>query len=303
MGTTARLWLWRAPAGLEPRLRARLDDLERLWSRFLPDSEVSALNASAGEPVPVSPETLELVDKALQGSRRTRGWFDPLLLDDLCLAGYDRPFTDLGEAPALVATLDARTPTQVLVHDWSARARHVRIDTAAGTVAVPAGAAFDPGGIGKGLAADIVAAAAVHGGAVSVLVDLGGDLVCAGSAPRDGWHVDVDDPFRPGVPVARLRLPWGAVATSSTARRRWRHGDDVGHHLIDPATRRPSTSDVAAATVVAGTCWYAEVHAKAAVLAGVDAGLELLAAGGVEGLVVAADGAVHATAGMGGFLA
>jgi len=73
------------------RARRRIDDLERRWSRFLPDSEVSRLNAGAGRPVLVSPETARLVARAVDAWRLTAGRFDPTVLPALVAAGYDRP--------------------------------------------------------------------------------------------------------------------------------------------------------------------------------------------------------------------
>jgi thiamine biosynthesis lipoprotein len=90
-----------------------------------------------------------------------------------------------------------------------------------------------------------------------------------------------------------LTLGAGAVATSTTARRRWRNGGTTAHHLIDPATGEPSTSGVAAVTVVAGWASTAEVVAKAALLAGVAAGIELIESWGAAGFVVDDGGTVH----------
>ena len=55
---------------------------------------------------------------------------------------------------------------------------------------LPAGAGFDPGGIGKGLAADLAVAEALTEGAAGVCVNLGGDVRLEGSAP-DGGAYDV----------------------------------------------------------------------------------------------------------------
>jgi len=306
MGTRARLWTWGGPTDLERRLRTRLAELECRWSRFAPDSEVSRANEAAGHPLEVSAETVDLVGKAVLASQLTRGWFDPLLLPALEAAGYDRPFAELVEmteaAPPLVASVSAPTGS-IVVHEWTSPARFLRADPSTGTITVPSGAAFDPGGIGKGLAADLLLAQALVAGAASVLVDLGGDLVCGGAAPEGGWAVAVDDPFDPdGAPLTELSLPWGAVATSSKARRRWRRHGIVAHHLLDPRSGTPSTSDVVAATVVAGDCWAAEVHAKTAVVAGVEAGLEILVDNGVEGLLVDTAGGRHLTPAMAAFL-
>ncbi|WP_432850714.1 FAD:protein FMN transferase [Amycolatopsis sp. CA-161197] len=92
--------------------------------------------------------------------------------------------------------------------------------------------------------------------------------------------------------------PWvglasGAVTTSTPLRRRWRrHGLNL-HHLIDPATGRPSSTPLASATVVGAQAHWAEVVAKAAVIAGLNAGMKLVAAQQAAALLVTADGTVH----------
>ena len=58
----------------------RVSGLEARWSRFLEDSELSRVNARAGEWVPVSGDTLRLVDRSLAAWRMTDGAFDPTVL-------------------------------------------------------------------------------------------------------------------------------------------------------------------------------------------------------------------------------
>ncbi len=300
MGSTARLYVCHGPDGLSDALQRRLAELEARWSRFIESSDVSRVNARAGEPVAVSPDTVLLVRRALSASRLTGGWFDPTLLVQLVHAGYDRPFDELSrsELGGLVITVDHAASPEVRVHDWSATCQAIVVDEKAGTVSVPEGVGFDPGGIGKGLAADLLAAHAIDAGASAVLVDLGGDIVTAGLAPELGWPIDVEDPFDPASVAFSLRVPWGAVATSSRSRRRWLHDGREQHHLLDPASGSPATSDVAAATVVAGAGWLAEAYAKAAVIAGAEVGLDLLCRGGVEGVVIDRHGRRHPTPGL-----
>jgi thiamine biosynthesis lipoprotein len=162
---------------------------------------------------------------------------------------------------------------------------------------VAPGGGFDPGGIGKGLAADLVVAELMADGASGVCINVGGDLRVAGEGPEDGdWVIAVEDPRDPdGAPVAELVLASGAVATSSRCRRRW--VDDDGresHHLIDPRTGRPARTEVMSATVVAAEGWQAESLAKVAFLSGVEHFGDRLAAFGATGLVVTADGVVDA---------
>lgn len=307
MGTTVRLYFTHGIVDLDRRLSTLLDALEQTWSRFIDDSEISRLNASAGTAMRVGPSTLLLVQRAIQASSLTRGWFDPTLLVALHTAGYDRPFTQLpssGLGP-LVINVDRRADpaVSVRVHDWNAVASRVVIDHAASTVTVPTDVAFDPGGIGKGLAADLLAQAAIDGGAGAVLIDLGGDISVAGRPPAGGWPIDIEHPFDRSRSIASARLPWGAIATSSRSRRRWLGADGIErHHLIDPHTHEPTASDVAAATVIAGECWLAESVAKAAVLAGLEVGLDLVGSLGLHALLVDGDGTAHTTPGMDGFL-
>src|SRR3989442_751520 len=78
--------------------QARIDDLERRWSRFIADSELSQLNAAAGEgPQAVTAITFELIEAAADAWRRTVGVFDPTVLPSLLASGYDRSFDLINE--------------------------------------------------------------------------------------------------------------------------------------------------------------------------------------------------------------
>jgi len=270
MGTRARVLVVGGPPGLSDRLEQRVHDLEALWSRFVPDSEISRLNRAGGARLVVAPETARLVDCAISGWEATYGLFDPTVLGDLERAGYDRSFDELPLGGRVTRPL--RQPSW-LVRGCSA----IEVDLDAGTARLPAGVGFDPGGIGKGLAADIVAEEALAAGAAGVLVDLGGDVRVAGRPPRSdrNWVIDIEDPFG-GPAFGYLELTDGAVATSARTRRRWSIDGEPRHHLIDPLLGMPVDSDIVAATAVAGSGWQAEVLAKAAFVGGPVQGLGLV---------------------------
>ena len=271
MGTWAHVTVVGGPPEAAAQARGRIEQLEARWSRFRPDSEVSRLNRADGRPVLVSADTATLLERAFAGRRATGGRFDPTLLGFLVAAGYDRSFELVGTGAGVA-------------------------------VAAPrAGAGFDPGGIGKGLAADLVVQELLAAGANGACVNLGGDLRVEGAGP---WLVDVADPFDAGrPPLATLALDAAGVATSSRLRRTWEQDGTARHHLMDPATGAPAATGVAAVTVLTGEAWRAEVLAKAALLAGVDGALELLAANRAAGLVVDDAGTVHRSAGVEAFLA
>jgi len=263
--------------------RERLHELEARWSRFLADSEVSRLNAASGSPVVVSSDTLGLVERAIEGWRRTQGAFDPTVLDALIAQGYDRDFD------AIDTTAPAPSDPRP-----APGCAGITVDRIVGAIRLPRGVHFDPGGIGKGLAADLVAAQVMASDVDGVCVNLGGDLRVEGRAPDDhGWVVDLEHPLT-GRSMTHVRLRNGAVASTWRTRRVWGPPPARRHHLIDPRTGTPATSGLAGTTVLAGRAWWAEVLAKAAFLEGVTRGSALLATHQASGYLVDDDGAVHA---------
>src|SRR3954447_5494427 len=293
MGTDVHLIVVGGAKGLLPLAAAMIDELERKWSRFLPDSEVSRLNAAAGQPLPVSGETLELVAGAIAGWHDTGGRFDPTLLGAVVAAGYDRSFEQL--APASLAHDDGGRHVDWLRTHIQAPSRcgEIVVDRSAGTVTMPVDAGFDPGGIGKGFAADLVATDVMAAGADGVCVNIGGDLRVVGAAPDGGvWTVEVEDPFG-GASLGVIRMHDGGIATSSRMRRAWTHGGQPQHHLIDPCTGRPASTGLAAAAVWSGDATSAEILAKSAFLAGVDGAEQVLAGRSVSALLIEDSGAVH----------
>jgi thiamine biosynthesis lipoprotein len=287
MGTQVELLVVDAPSGALAHARARLVGLEARWSRFRPDSEISTLNHAAGQPVAVSPETFTLVTLGVLGWQGTGGRFDPTVLDALEAAGYDRTFEQL--AAGREGTHPSPGPAPGLAG--------IALDVEGGTVTLPAGSRFDPGGIGKGYAADLVCGELRAAGAAGACVNVGGDLRVSGASPRGGpWVIAVPHPHRGQ--AATVELTEGAVATSSPLRRAWRAGGRLAHHLIDPRTGQPARTGILQATVVAGEAWRAEVAAKAAFLAGLPDGLDLVSRLSADALLIDQDGRTHLTAGL-----
>jgi FAD:protein FMN transferase len=288
MGSTAHVLVDAAHTALLPQARRRLSVLESLWSRFLPDSELSRLNALAGGAVEVSPETAQIVRRCVEAWHLTEGLFDPTVLAAVESAGYDRSFEQVARA----SEATPRRPVPNLPTPAPAPGcAGIEVDGA--VVRLPAGVRLDLGGIGKGYAADLLAYELRQRGATGACVNLGGDVRASGPARAgSGWTIGVNDPFERGSDLTRITLDEGAVATSSRLRRRWRRGSQEQHHLIDPRTGEPSRSSLVSVTVVAAQTHWAEILAKAALIAGKDAGSALLDAHGLSALLVAGNGDV-----------
>ncbi len=195
--------------------RTSIDHLEQRWSRFLPESDISRLNHAAGSTVPIDPATVVLLRAMVDGWRATQGAFDPTLLAPLVGLGYAASWHD----PSVVTSL----PADALVRGDLER---LSLDPQLNLAAVPAGSCLDPGGIGKGLAADMVVGYLIAAGARGASVSIGGDVAVRGAAPQDGgWLVGVADPMDLDIESAQLAIVLGGVATSGTLRRCWRADD------------------------------------------------------------------------------
>lgn len=227
---------------------------ERRFSRFIDDSELSRVNRSAGSWTQVSADFATVTRLALDAAARSAGLFDPTVLPALRAAGYDRDFDLVGKGDTAAGRVAAVPPV-------CGRWRDVALDGC--NLFLPSGVELDFGGLAKGWTSDIAAERAAEM-LDWALIDAGGDLRVAGSAPVGGLLISIDDPFGAG-DMPQLRLTHGAVATSSTRKRSW--GDGM-HHLIDPRTSLPARVGSVQATAWAPTCAEAEVAAKWALLGG-----------------------------------
>lgn len=289
MGSDAHLTVVGGPSGLLEDAVRRIDQLEQRWSRFIDSSEICELNRRAGSDLVVSADTVLLVERAIEAWRLTGGGFDPTVLGSVLRAGYDVSFDEMCDNRAAVNS------TSTLLIGCT----DIRVDGQ--MVRLPAGTGFDPGGIGKGLAADIVIDEVLAGGAEGACVNLGGDLRVAGSSPHgESWTIAVEDPWT-SEPITLIGLRAGAVATSTTLRRRWTVDGQPKHHLIDPATGDPSTSDLVLTTVIAGEAWMAEVMAKAILLRGSERAFDIVDDREVQALTIDVDGGQRTTSGFAQF--
>lgn len=273
------------------RVQALLQRLHRTLTRFDPDSELSRLNARAGEEVAVSPTLLRAIDAALWAARVSDGLADPTILDHLERIGYAS--SRAGQTPAPLAEALAAAPARrPAAARRPARWASIALDGSRSTVRLPAGVRIDLGGSAKGLGADLAAELlSRHAG---YAVDAGGDIRIGGSAPVPR-AVHIRHPLHDDI-AHSLTITTGAVATSGLHTRIWRTAQGFAHHLIDPARGTPAWTGVIQASALAPTALEAETLAKTALLRGPRAGRDLLARHG--GALILDDGRLLLAGGL-----
>jgi FAD:protein FMN transferase len=240
-------------------VRRYISDCEQRFSRFLQGSELSALNRSSGKWFSASPGLFDLVREALELYDLTDGLFDPSILPFLIQAGYDRSMDEIRNRDSLPIIPVAQRP-------WS-RFADILLDPDAGSILLPSGMSLDLGGIAKGWIASR-AVEMLREYCEACAVSAGGDFALSGlpSGEKD-WKISLEDPRDPENVLAVLKVPPGALATSSVTQRRWTQAAQARHHIIDPRSGLPAVTAWLSVTVWAKQATLAEAFAKSLLIA------------------------------------
>ena len=180
MGTEANIVLVAGTEAMADAIEQTATQLDELWSRFRPTSEISRINNAEGDTGSVHPLTARLVTEMIAARTLTKGEYDPTILPRLIAEGYAASRVD----PSMVTTLPASArwpidPSGTTVTDTS--------------VTLSRGVTLDPGGIGKGTAADVLCQVARAEGALGALIEIGGDVAIVGTPPQGSvWRIGIE---------------------------------------------------------------------------------------------------------------
>ncbi|MCP4359441.1 MAG: FAD:protein FMN transferase [Chloroflexi bacterium] len=241
---------------------------EKRMTRFSANSELSQLNGQTGQWVCVSSNLWMIIQCAAQMAAETEGLFDPTMLNALEALGYAHTFDEIRDTTA-VSTQN---------NNENGRFQDIQFDETHRAIKLPTGVRLDLGGIGKGHTAQ--QAIAYLNTLGPCLIDAGGDLT-AGIAPQHypGWPVGIAAPWSAEMErenLLRLWLSESSLATSGIDYRCWTQNGRLQHHIIDPRTSQPADTDILTVSVLAEDAYIAETWATAALVAGMQAGSDLL---------------------------
>jgi thiamine biosynthesis lipoprotein len=252
------------------RALAWFDTVERICTRFDPNSEVMQLLEHVGEPVQVSTLLFEAVAFAIDLARQTSGAFDPTIGAHIEQLGFNTNYRT-GEV------------VQTSVDAGSTSYRQVVLDRERRTILLRRPVVLDLNAVAKGLAIDLAARELDE--YPDAYVEAGGDLYVRGhNLAGEGWRIGIQHPRAEDLLVETLQLSDTAVCTSGDYER-------LGH-IVD-ARSHQTLSGLASVTVVAPTAMAADGLSTAAMVLGLEQGSQFLEQQGVGGLLVAPDGSVR----------
>ena len=268
---------------------AEMERIEKLMSRWIPESEVSRINGRAGgKPVKVSPEVLKVIQRAGEISKASGGYFDISIGALLDLWGFEGS--------------GSRVPSKVEVEKALGSVGYgaVVVDEEAATVELTKGMRIDLGGIAKGYAVDRAYELLTSRGYGNVIVNAGGDMRVGGRKPNGPWVIGIQDPRDRSRILATFDAEGSSVATSGDYERYFEIDGIRYHHLLNPFTGFPARG-CRSVTILAKEALSADALATAVFVMGPRKGLQLIEAlEGIEGLIVSADGDIIQSEGLKG---
>jgi thiamine biosynthesis lipoprotein len=268
MGTSVEITVSQteAPRAEEAMAEAfrEVERIDLLMSHYREGSEVSQITRNAGErETRVSPETLEVIGRALYFSRISEGAFD----------------ITIGPVFRLWNFREGKIPEKRSLQENLSKVdyRKVKVDRLKSSVFLESrGMEIDLGAIAKGYAVDLAAAVLRKEGVGNFLVNAGGDLTVSGS--KEGgvpWTIGIRHPRLPSELIAKLQPSHAALATSGDYEKFFLQGGERYHHILTPATGLPAR-ECQSVTIMAPSAMDADALATSVFVVGPKKGLALL---------------------------
>ena len=238
--------------------------LEGLFSRTDPDSQISQLNAHAGDgaAVPLDADVAALLARAQEAAALLPGAFDITIAPVMDAWGFTTEERHVPAAEELSAALTLVDSSRLEVEGSAARL-------------LAPGMEVDLGAVAKGFAAGEAEEALRAAGVEQATLDLGGNVTVVGARP-DGepWRVAVKGPRNTDSYLCVLSLEDRTISTSGGYERYFEEDGVRYHHIIDPKTGYPADSGLLSVTVVTADHVLADALSTALFVAGEEEALD-----------------------------
>ncbi|HXY54233.1 MAG TPA: FAD:protein FMN transferase [Nitrospirota bacterium] len=266
---------------------AELRRLDAMMSLYKDDSEITRVNLAAGKnPVKVSPEMIEVLERADEVSRLSNGVFD-VTIGPLVVLWQMR--LKEGKVPTDGEIARARSLVNF---------RNIVIDEKESTVFLrKRGMILDLGGM-KGYTADRAAAIIKKRGINNAIIAVAGDIWVLGNrADGTSWRIGVQHPRERDKTLAVLDMKDKYISTSGDYERFVIRENKRYHHIIDPRTGKPSKG-VISATLIGDRGALIDPLTKVPFILGPAEGLKIVRKLGAEAIIVDDQGRVFTTDGI-----
>lgn len=270
------------------------DAYEKQLSRTITDSDICRINAAEGQPVRISADTIDLLQKGIDYGELSDGRFDITIAPISGLWDFTSGKTVIPDESTIRAALPVISYKNIV------------IDKENQTVTLKnTGTSIDLGGIAKGYIADQIKQYLLTKGVTSAIIDLGGNILTVGLKP-DGseFHIGIKEPFsKTGNVLTGVHVQDKSVVTSGTYQRFFRHNGVLYHHILNPKTGYPAQTDLCSVTIISDYSVDGDALSTICVLLGQKEGLSFIESlPNVEAAFVTTDNELYYSSGMDSYL-
>lgn len=279
---------------------ALAETYEHLFSASLEDSDIWNINHEGGKTVPVSEETVSLLEMSLEYAALTEGAVDPTIRPVSVLWHFgsdDEPrvpdSTDITEALSHVSYKNIQLTGKDTSESLSSGQSTVSLNDP--------DAAIDLGFIAKGYIADKIKEYLLSQNVHSACISLGGNVIVIGTKP-DGrpFRIGIQEPFAPqGTSLGIVEIQDISVVTSGIYERCFYEDDVFYHHVLDTATGYPVDNELASVTLLCVSSTKADALSTSCLCLGLEKGRRFLDTfPDIEYLLITKDGTQYASDGF-----
>ena len=269
----------------------RISDIENKMSVNIETSEISKLNAKAGNSAEkLSTDTYSVIEKSVQYSKLTQGALDATIEPIVKLWG--------------IGTEKERLPTQNEIGEKLKLVNYndIILDSKNSTVHLRrTGQAIDLGAIAKGYTADEIKKVLLSNKISSALINLGGNVYAVGNK-TDGtsWNIGLQNPLDTrGQYIGTISVTDKSVVTSGNYERFFIHDGKRYHHIFDSKTGYPSESGLISTTIISDNSIDGDALSTSTYIMGLTKGMKLVESiKGVEAIFITVDKKVYITSGL-----
>lgn len=254
-------------------------EYEALFSRTIPESDISRIHDAAPEYVTVSEDTALLLQQALSYCRLTDGLIDITIAPVKDLWNFSDPEkAHIPDEDQLIKRLSHVNYEAVEIDGNQVRLKDKD-------------AAIDVGFLAKGYIADRLKEHLVSEGVTSAIINLGGNVLTIGTKDGAPFQVGIQKPFADtGTPITRVESMDSSVVTSGIYERYFSVDETIYHHILVPSTGYPANNELLSVTILSKDSATGDALSTSCLLLGLEKGKELIKnTDGVEAIFITKD--------------
>ena len=270
---------------------SRLEEIEKLMSKTITNSDISKINNNPGQAVTVNQDTFYVIKQAVKYAEISQGKFDFSIGSLVDLWGFG---TSNQQVPTAKELKQARS--NINYKSIKLNKNHQTV-----TITKP-GIKLDLGGITKGYAADEVKKIVKNNSQnPNEFINMGGNVLGIGNKP-DGspWNIGIQDPRKHrGNVMASVKVTDKTIVTSGNYERYFEKNGTLYHHILNPDTGKPVRNKLRSVSIITDNSLKGDALSTSIFIFGVNKGLKFVEEqDNIEAIFITKDLKVILTSGL-----